>query len=212
MKPHGKNRARFRGVVIVTGLLTTASVLAAADTGVRAQNASPLPTPDAALIALARDAVRNAVTGSVSAPAHDAVSPETPARGVFVTIERDGTVIGCRGTLRPRFATLRAEVQTAARSAATADPRYCPLTPADLSRFRVTVTVIERLEPVGRGEALTLTPADGLALESGSRTGVVLPYEGRDPATRLRWAYKKAGVPNDSSCRLWRIVARRFRG
>ncbi|MBC8138380.1 MAG: AMMECR1 domain-containing protein [Fibrella sp.] len=180
--------------------------------GVRAQNTASLSPQDAALLALAREAVRGAVTGSSPIALPVAALGDLPSQGVFVTIERNGNVVGCRGTLQPRFANLRTEVQTAARSAATTDPRYRPLTPPDLSRFLVTVTVIERLEPIGRAEALTLTSADGIALQAGNNTGVVLPYEGRDPATRLRWAYQKAGVPNNSSCRLWRVVARRFRG
>jgi AMMECR1 domain-containing protein len=190
-------------------LLTT---LAIPSVGSRAQNVPPLPAEDAAWIAVARDAVRSAVTGSAPTASPVALGNDLPAQGVFVTIERNGAVVGCRGTLRPRFATLRTEIESAARSAATADPRYRPLTSADLRNFRVTVTIIERLEPIDHAGTLALTAADGIALQSGDRTGVVLPWEGRDPATRRRWAYKKAGVPENSPCQLWRVVARRFRG
>lgn len=178
----------------------------------KAQNVEVLSLQDTALIAQARASVQSAVTGK-AIPARTATEiTSLPAQGVFVTIERDGTVIGCRGTLRPRFATLTEEVTAAARSAATMDPRYRPLAPADLSRFKVTVTLIERMDGISREQALTLTPAEGLALEANGKTGVVLPWEGRVAATRLNWAYKKAGVPQDAPCRLWRIVARRFRG
>lgn len=209
MKPRGEPDRRSGRIGTRSALLLFAIVAILCDP-VSGQNPVILSAEDAALIAVARDAVRGAVRGNASAPAVS--SRELPARGVFVTIERDGNVIGCRGTLQPRFAGLNAEVRSAARSAAAADPRYRPLTPPDLARFLVTVTVIERLEPIERAEALTLAPTDGLALESGNRTGVVLPYEGRDARIRLGWAYKKAGVPGNSSCRLWRIVARRFRG
>jgi len=200
---HGKLARSIVALGVATCLLSALPVA-------RAQEQSGHSLVDAALIAAARNAVRRAVLDAKSVVSPAFMSPMS-ARGVFVTIERDGRVIGCRGTLRPRHADLLAETTAAATSAATSDPRYRPLTPGDLSRFLVTVTVVERLEPLDRTSALVLTPADGIALESGTRTGVVLPWEGRDPATRLRWAYKKAGVPDGSPCRLWRVVARRSR-
>jgi len=177
-----------------------------------AQRTEPLLPQDAALIALARATVRSAVTGKPSSAAPPTEIATLPGQGVFVTIEREGNVIGCRGTLRPRDASLMGEVITAARSAATTDPRYPPLTPADLAHFLVTVTLVERLDPISPSSIYTLSPDNGLALEANGKIGVVLPWEGRDPRTRLQWAYRKAGVAPNSSCRLWRLVARRFRG
>lgn len=162
-----------------------------------------------ALIALARAAVRAEVTnGALSLPPPAA----TPTAAVFVTIERSGTVIGCRGSLAPLRRTLEEEVVSDARSAAGHDPRYRPLTAADLAGMLVTVTVVERLEPLDVTALDTLPPDNGLVLTASGRTGVVLPWEGKDPRTRLRWAYKKAGVAAGSPCVLRRMVAKRFRG
>ena len=74
----------------------------------------------------------------------------------------------------------------------------------------MTVTLIERLEPLT--DLATLRPGDGLVLTAGSRTGIVLPWEGRDPKTRLDWAYRKAGVVRGASVRLQRLIAPRYRG
>jgi AMMECR1 domain-containing protein len=106
----------------------------------------------------------------------------------------------------------RHEVVRAARSAATFDPRYRPLRPDDLRDFAVTVSVVERQTPLSMSELATLSPEEGLVLQSGARFGIVLPFEGRDPRTRLGWAWKKAGVAPGSSCRLFRLQAQRFRG
>lgn len=76
-----------------------------------AQNAPYLSAQDAALIGLARAAVTEAVTGQ-AAPVVPTEMTRLPAQGIFVTIERGGTVIGCRGTLRPRCANLADEVRT----------------------------------------------------------------------------------------------------
>ncbi|BCM91407.1 hypothetical protein IAD21_03279 [Abditibacteriota bacterium] len=131
---------------------------------------------------------------------------------VFVTIERRGKILGCRGTLRSTQSSLEREVVNAARSAAAFDPRYRPLRPDDLKDFAVTVSVVERQTPLSMGELPTLSPEEGLVLQSGERFGIVLPFEGRDPQTRLGWAWKKAGVSPGSSCRLFRLIAQRFRG
>lgn len=158
------------------------------------------------LIALARSVI--------SAEAYGQPQPKltshTPAKGVFVTIERTGKVIGCRGSLQPRSKSLEQEITLAARAAASHDPRYAPLTPKDLQDYQVTITIIERLEPAS--DVSNLRPADGLVLKAGSKVGVVLPWEGKDPQIRLQWAYKKAGVPQGSSCQLQRMTAERFRG
>lgn len=157
------------------------------------------------LISLARSAVEAEVQGKPTQ-----TSGKTPPRPVFVTIEIDGQVRGCRGDLRTRAKSLEEEVVLAARSAAAHDPRYRPLTPKDLKRYLVTVTVVGRLEPLGT--IAMLTPEEGLVLKAGSRTGIVLPWEGKDPATRLKWAYRKAGVAEGSAVSLQKLIAERFRG
>lgn len=159
-----------------------------------------------ALIGLARASVVAEVRGEAPPP----LRTKTPARAVFVTIERGGKVLGCRGGLVALAGSLEEGVVAAARSAARHDPRYRPLRPDELKDFLVTVTVVDRLEPLP--DVAALGPEDGLALTSGGRTGVVLPWEGRDPAVRLKWAYRKAGVAEGSAARLRRVVAVRFRG
>jgi AMMECR1 domain-containing protein len=158
------------------------------------------------LLRLARAAVEAEVRG-MSPPQ---IERRSPTRPVFVTIERKGRMVGCRGALECRGRSLEEEVVLAARAAARHDPRYPPLTREALAEFRVTVTVVHRLEPLDRIDSLS--PAEGLVLKSGSRTGVVLPWEGRFPEVRLDWAYKKAGVRRGAPVTLYRLIAERFRG
>jgi AMMECR1 domain-containing protein len=163
------------------------------------------------MIAIARSAVVREVIGD--APKISYSPAQTlPVQGVFVTIERRGVVVGCRGTLLPQTRTLGEEITSAARAASSHDPRYRPLTPADLRDFQVTVTLVDRLEPLTVAQIETLAPAEGLVLTSGTHTGIVLPWEGKDPRVRLRWAYKKASLSENSPCTLKRLIARRFRG
>ncbi len=161
---------------------------------------------EARLVRIARQAVTASVQ-QTSLPVPDEAS--APA-AVFVTIEIGGKVRGCRGGLETRSHSLEEEVIHAAQSASSHDPRYEPLKASDLKEFKVTVTVIDRVEPVGSVDGLR--PEDGLVLKAGDATGVVLPFEGRAPATRLQWAFRKAGVPVGTPALLFRMTARRVRG
>lgn len=157
-------------------------------------------------ISLARQTVEHVVLGKTAAQAQN---PD-PAKPVFITIERDGTILGCRGALVTSKKTLDEEIISAAISAAKFDPRYGPIRKEKLGRFLVTVTIVESLEAIS--DAGGLKPEDGLVLKSGSKTGVVLPWEGKDPAIRLDWAYRKAGVKKGAQVSLMKMIAQRYRG
>lgn len=170
---------------------------------------APQQIPDAEgarYVRLARQVVRAEVLGEPM--------PIAPALGgarpVFVTIEVGGRVRGCRGSLDRLELSLGAEIVRAARAAAAHDPRWTPLKPVELEAMKVTVTVIDRLEPIA--SVAGLKPDEGLVLESGKRMGIVLPWEGKDPLVRLGWAYRKAGVPEGSAATLRRMIATRFIG
>lgn len=164
------------------------------------------PEEEKRLLALAHETIRRVV---LSLPPL-AVVGTAPAQGVFVTIERKGQVLGCRGTLTPRMSGLDEELVAAARSAAAHDPRYRMLQPVDLRGLEVTITVIQSLAPLT--DIATLRPEEGLVLKVASKVGVVLPWEGKDPKTRLEWAYKKAGVKPGSPVNLQRMKALRIKG
>jgi AMMECR1 domain-containing protein len=134
---------------------------------------------------------------------------KSPTKGVFVTIEANGKVLGCRGTLEPSEPSLELEIQRAARSATIFDPRYHRVRLGKNSPYAVTLTIVERTEPLGSIQ--NLIPQDGLILRSKSGVGIVLPYEGKDPAVRLDWAYTKAKTPRGEPVQLERLIAQRYR-
>jgi AMMECR1 domain-containing protein len=159
-----------------------------------------------ALINLAKSVIR-AETENRKPPK---AQQHSPVRPVFVTIAIANRILGCRGSLESRTDSLESEVILAARSAAKHDPRYPPIYSTDLKKIEVTITVIDSLMTIISVDSLK--PEDGLVLRSGSKIGVVLPWEGKDPKTRLKWAYKKAGVDIGSPCTLQLMKAERFKG
>jgi len=97
----------------------------------------------------------------------------------FVTLELDGRLRGCIGSLEAQR-SLRDDVTGNARSAAFEDPRFPSLTAQELDGLGVEVSVLSEPEPIeccSEAELLAaLRPGvDGLVLECGSHRSTFLP-------------------------------------
>lgn len=164
----------------------------------------------ASLLGLAADAVRARVRGS--APVTGRLDVELPpASGVFVTLKALGHLRGCLGTLQPTHDLAR-EVARCAADAASADPRFAPVSDAELSQISIEVSVLGPLEPVDPAEPGAIALGrHGLVAEQGGRRGLLLPQVAgeRDWSVEefLRQTCAKAGLPGDA----WRHGARVFR-
>jgi AmmeMemoRadiSam system protein A len=156
-----------------------------------------------ALFALADLGVR-AGLGGQRAPV---VAPETlrPALseryGAFVTIEVDGELIGCIGSL-VAVEPLGVAVPQLAWKAAFADPRLPALTPAEYPSGEIKVSVLTPLETVPAASEAELLAnlevgTDGVLIRSGAANATFLPAMWAklpDPLTFLRHLEAKAGL------------------
>jgi MEMO1 family protein len=121
-----------------------------------------------------------ATTGQ--APAIAAASVPWPLRALrssFVTLEVDGEVRGCVGTLKPAD-PLIVDVVTNTRKAAMQDRRFPPMTPEELAKATVSISILSHLRPLPfRSEAELLDKlrpeVDGLMLRDGDRHALFLP-------------------------------------
>ena len=163
-----------------------------------------------ALLQLARQAMHAQVTGG-RAP-DPALEPGLPgASGVFVTIKQKGELRGCLGTMDARR-DLAAEIARCAADAASRDPRFAPVSLAELPDISVEVSVLgplERIDPV-EPSAVTIG-RHGLVAEQDHRRGLLLPQvaseRGWTVEQFLRHTCLKAGLPGDA----WQRHARIFR-
>jgi len=126
-----------------------------------------------ALLEIARVAVMETVTGTPypSQPPDDL--PE--ATGAFVTLKKRGALRGCIGTLECRRPLVE-EIARVAVSAAREDPRFDPVSPAELGELDVEVSVLgplEEIDPLDPGAIVIGT--HGLVVEQGPRRGLLLP-------------------------------------
>ncbi len=156
----------------------------------------------AVLLALAREAIGSAFLGGEVAPPAEPWL-QTPA-AVFVTLrtQRDGELRGCIGSIEARL-PLGDAVVAAARAAAFDDPRFEPLSYAELSRVRLDVSV---LSPLARLPVHDETEAcqqlartrPGVLLRHERRQGLLLPQVWEsvpEAAEFLRHLKRKAGLP-----------------
>jgi MEMO1 family protein len=141
----------------------------------------PLSHEDGAwLLDRARRALAHELATGTIDPLDD---PDVPERlclpgASFVTLERQGELAGCIGSLEPTRPLWR-DVALNARNAAFADPRFPPLGEADVDGLVVKVSVLsplERLPADPDGLVAALRPGiDGLLVEAGERRGTFLP-------------------------------------
>ena len=93
------------------------------------------------------------------------LSPEMQARaGAFVSLHLpNGELRGCIGTIEPARDNLTEEIIENAISAATRDPRFPPMTPAELDALDISVDVLT--EP---------TPIDSIRDQDPKRHGLIV--------------------------------------
>lgn len=127
---------------------------------------------------------------------------------VFVTINRNGNLRGCIGSIQAVMPLYQSVIKNAV-SASSNDPRFPPMTKEELSDIDVEVTVLSPLEPLKDVKDIEIGK-HGLYMEKGGRSGIFLPQvpveQGWDLNTYLEQLCKKAGLPEGA----WKDGARLY--
>lgn len=92
---------------------------------------------------------------------------------VFVTLEKDGALRGCIGTMTPRQ-LLSDAVAANARASAFEDPRFGPLSAGELSSVKIEISVLSPLRRVGSWEDV-IEGKHGVYVQKGRSSGTYLP-------------------------------------
>jgi uncharacterized protein len=96
------------------------------------------------------------------------------ATGVFVTVKVDGRLRGCLGRIESR--DLLSDVVQCAADAASEDPRFKPVTPEELDRVSIDLSVLGPLELLDPPDPRSVTiGTHGLVVEHGRCRGLLLP-------------------------------------
>jgi AmmeMemoRadiSam system protein A len=131
----------------------------------------------------------------------------------FVSIKTaEGELRGCIGTIEPTQQTLAEELIANAVSAATRDPRFPPITAAELPHLRFSVDVLSTPEPA-RLEDLDPSTYGVIVMDGSERQrGLLLPaLEGiKTVSQQVAIAARKAGLRPDAALQLYRFRVQRF--
>jgi uncharacterized protein len=160
-------------------------------------------------VRLARESIDAVVSGSAEPPVPKG-EPFPELRGVFVTISRTDPsqerLRGCIGFPYP-VKPLGSAILEAAVAAATEDPRFPPVSKAELGSLVVEVSILTPPKPLvvqSRRElpSKVRIGTDGLIISRFGMSGLLLPQVatefGMDQAEFLSQACMKAGLPPDS--------------
>ena len=140
---------------------------------------------------------------------------ETQA-GVFVSIKiRDGRhgdsgqtlrLRGCIGTIAAVQSCVAEEIIQNAVSASTLDPRFSPITQAELDQLTISVDVLGSMEKISGLDQLDVRRY-GVVVTKGYRRGLLLPnLEGVDTVSdQVAIAKRKAGIGEAESVELERF-------
>ena len=160
------------------------------------------------LLDLARAAVEAQVAGATPPDVPSIALPD--ATGTFVTVRMHGELRGCLGTLQ-RTDGLAGDVARCAADAASADPRFAPVSPTELEGLSIDISVLGPLEPIDPRIADSIVIGrHGLVVEQGR-------HQACSSAGRSEWGWTtnqflaqtclKAGLSRDA----WQRGASVFR-
>ena len=166
------------------------------------------------LLHLARGAVAATASGRLrSADLRDFLPADPPAvllspHAAFVTLYEGGELRGCMGCVAAD-APLWATVVSAAVAAASRDPRFRPVAEREIPALSIDVSVLGPSVPL-RDPSAFRPGIDGLIVERGGRSGLLLPEVATDHGWGAREMLEttclKAGLPEDA----WRDPATRL--
>ncbi len=121
-------------------------------------------------------------------------------RGAFVTLHKDGKLRGCIGHIRGDK-PLAKTVGEMAEAAAFHDPRFPPVTEAELEMLEYEISVLTPLRRISNAEEIQVG-IHGIYMKRGDCSGLLLPQVatewGWNRKTFLEHTCKKAGLPEDA--------------
>lgn len=159
------------------------------------------------LLTLARQSIDQTINHhQITAPVEQSVSRELrEKRACFVTITENGNLRGCIGTLQAER-PLYQMIASAASSAAVEDPRFPPVTPSEIKRLRLEISVLTQPQPLPFSSSDDLLRRlrphqDGVVLHIGEKQATYLPQVWDDISDKTEFmntlAEKAGAHPDD---------------
>ena len=151
------------------------------------------------LLEIARNAVTSYLAGSTPILAEVPPGVLTEPCGIFVSLHKGQELRGCIGNIYAASPLYRSAAECAI-AAAVGDPRFMPLTPAELATVEFEISVLSPLERVLDVRNIVIGK-HGLLISKNNARGLLLPQVaatfGWDRERFLQETCKKAGLKPD---------------
>lgn len=133
--------------------------------------------------------------------------------GVFVSLhKKDGSLRGCIGTFLPTTENIAQEIIKNAIAAATADPRFPPVTKEEFSSLTYAVDILSRPKNVSKIDDLDVKRHGLIVSTSDGRRGLLLPdIPGiKTPQRQFEICCLKAGIDPSEKVFLQTFTVKRY--
>jgi MEMO1 family protein len=161
-------------------------------------------------VSLATQAIHTYVLTGKPLPVPTPIPSEWTAKAaVFVSIKKAGQLRGCIGTFSPTQETQAQEIIANAIKAASEDPRFPPISKAELDSLVLSVDVLSEPEACTEDQ---LDPSHfGVIVQNGWRRGLLLPdLEGVESVEeQVAIARRKARIAPEETAALFRFTVER---
>jgi len=151
------------------------------------------------LLQIARNAVTSYLAGRTPTLPEVPPSVLTESCGIFVSLHKGQELRGCIGNIYAASPLYRSAAECAI-AAAVGDPRFMPLTPAELATVDFEISVLSPLEHVLDVRNIVIGK-HGLLISKNNARGLLLPQVaatfGWDTERFLQETCKKAGLKPD---------------
>lgn len=151
------------------------------------------------LLQVARAAIAKKLKQEYQTPKIPATPGLASKSGAFVTLHKKGSLRGCIGRFTGE-GPLSRTVEQMALAAAFEDPRFSPLTAAELAQVDLEISVLTPMRRIDSIEEIQVG-THGLYMVQGFHRGVLLPQvatdNGWDRPTFLEQTCRKAGMGKD---------------
>jgi AmmeMemoRadiSam system protein A len=162
------------------------------------------------LVKLARNTILKELTGKTNTKANTSILAFQDERfqancGTFVTLKIKGQLRGCIGNLTPEGSVLEG-VKRNAVNAAFHDPRFSPISAAELDRTQIEVSILTEPLPLAYRDSQDLIQklrvnVDGVIIRKDHASATFLPQVWEQlprPENFLNHLCLKAGLPADA--------------